>query len=282
MPATIRFKARDHRRDLPAYRIAQLGVARTFQLVRVLGSHDRVARTSWPAWRSATPPLMGRERRGTRRARCSRVSALATRRTLPATQLTYIDQKRLELARALALEPDLLLLDEWLAGLNPSELQRRHRADQDRCATRASTIILVEHVMDAIRSLCDRCVVMNAGAQDRRRPAGRRAGRHGGGPRLSGRRRCLRSRNLSAVYGKHRALDDVDARQSAAARSSSSSAPTAPARSTLLKAIARSWWRMPGARISLDGREISAACRRTTSSKPALRWCRRAAASSAS
>ena len=79
-----------------------------------------------------------------------------------ASQLTYIDQKRLELARALALAPKLLLLDEWLAGLNPSELQDGialiHSLRDEGLA-----IILVEHVMDAIRSLCDRCVVMSAG-----------------------------------------------------------------------------------------------------------------------
>src|SRR5690606_25370641 len=80
----------------------------------------------------------------------------------PAGELTYLDQKRLELARALAVRPRLLLLDEWLAGLNPSELVegiallRALRED-------GITMVLVEHVMDAIRSLCDRCVVMNAG-----------------------------------------------------------------------------------------------------------------------
>jgi branched-chain amino acid transport system ATP-binding protein len=85
-------------------------------------------------------------------------------------QLTYIDQKRLELARALALAPDLLLLDEWLAGLNPSELQegialiRSLRHD-------GLTIVMVEHVMDAIRSLCGRCIVMNAGRKIADRPA---------------------------------------------------------------------------------------------------------------
>jgi ABC-type branched-subunit amino acid transport system ATPase component len=87
---------------------------------------------------------------------------LAGKADLPATQLTYIDQKRLELARALALAPDLLLLDEWLAGLNPTELAdgiALIRSLRDS----GITIILVEHVMDAIRSLCDRCVVMNVG-----------------------------------------------------------------------------------------------------------------------
>ena len=82
----------------------------------------------------------------------------------PTSALTYIDEKRLELARALASDPRILLLDEWLAGLNPTELQVgidliRSLREEGR------TIILVEHVMDAIRSLCDRCVVMNSGAK---------------------------------------------------------------------------------------------------------------------
>ena len=89
---------------------------------------------------------------------------------LSAGQLTYIDQKRLELARALALAPDVLLLDEWLAGLNPSELHEgialvKSLRDQ------GLTIVIVEHVMDAIRSLCDCCVVMNAGRKIAEGPA---------------------------------------------------------------------------------------------------------------
>ena len=62
----------------------------------------------------------------------------------------------------LAGDPKVLLLDEWLAGLNPTELEQgikliRSLRDEGR------TIVLVEHVMDAIRSLCDRCVVMASG-----------------------------------------------------------------------------------------------------------------------
>jgi len=76
--------------------------------------------------------------------------------------MTYIDRKRLELARALALAPKLLLLDEWLAGLNPSELQTGIALIRSLKAE-GLPILLVEHVMDAIRSLCDRCVVMNGG-----------------------------------------------------------------------------------------------------------------------
>ncbi len=145
---------------LPAHRIAQLGMARTFQLVRPLGSlscRDNVL----------TGLAFGRDRawgagaRTTANELLDRVGLGQAGDTLPG-ELTYIDQKRLELARALALKPELLLLDEWLAGLNPTELKQgialiRGLSDQ------GITILLVEHVMDAIRSLCGRLLVMNTG-----------------------------------------------------------------------------------------------------------------------
>ncbi len=81
---------------------------------------------------------------------------------MPAGDLTYIDQKRLELARALAGEPKLLLLDEWLAGLNPTELQEGIALIR-RLASEGTTILLVEHIMAAVRALCPRSVVMAAG-----------------------------------------------------------------------------------------------------------------------
>jgi branched-chain amino acid transport system permease protein len=145
---------------LPAHRIAQRGIARTFQLVRVLPDSSclenvaaGIAFHAKPVWGAAA------ETRA--RALLSRVG-LGDKTDTPAVQLTYIDQKRLELARALALAPVVLLLDEWLAGLNPSELQVGI-ALVKMLREEGLTIIIVEHVMDAIRSLCDRCVVMNAG-----------------------------------------------------------------------------------------------------------------------
>jgi branched-chain amino acid transport system ATP-binding protein len=77
--------------------------------------------------------------------------------------LTYFDQKRVELARALACDPDILLLDEWLAGLNPTELEDAITLVRE-LAGDGITIVLVEHVMHAIRSLCSRVVVLNAGS----------------------------------------------------------------------------------------------------------------------
>jgi branched-chain amino acid transport system ATP-binding protein len=77
-------------------------------------------------------------------------------------QLTYIEQKRVELARALATKPRVLLLDEWLSGLSPGELEGGMSVVWS-LAAQGLAVILVEHVMTAVRALCSRAVVMNAG-----------------------------------------------------------------------------------------------------------------------
>jgi branched-chain amino acid transport system ATP-binding protein len=79
-------------------------------------------------------------------------------------QLTYIEQKRVELARALATKPRVLLLDEWLSGLSPGELEGGMSVVWS-LAAQGLAVILVEHVMTAVRALCSRVVVMNAGLQ---------------------------------------------------------------------------------------------------------------------
>jgi len=140
--------------------IARLGVARTFQLVRVLPSMS-VAENVIPGIAFRARQVTGALAHEEAMTLLSRVG-LEHRAAMPAAELTYIDQKRLELARALALEPKLLLLDEWLAGLNPSELEEGITLIQSLRYDGIS-IIMVEHVMDAIHALCDRCVVMNAG-----------------------------------------------------------------------------------------------------------------------
>lgn len=148
--------------EMPARRIAREGVARTFQLVRILPSLSVVENVMAGAV-FGHRRLWGREARKYAERQLERVG-MSHAIEMPTSALTYIDEKRVELARALASDPAILLLDEWLAGLNPTELQtgieliRSLRAD-------GRTIILVEHVMDAIRSLCDRCVVMSSGAK---------------------------------------------------------------------------------------------------------------------
>ncbi|KYK44827.1 ABC transporter ATP-binding protein [Bradyrhizobium liaoningense] len=141
---------------LRAYQIARLGLARTFQLVRVMP--DLTVSENVAAARlfstSDGSDTTGRE--------LLDLVGLGTMHETLARELTYIDQKRLELARALALRPRLVLLDEWLAGLNPSELETGI-ALIAKLRERGLTIIMVEHVMDAIRALCGHCIVMNAG-----------------------------------------------------------------------------------------------------------------------
>ena len=146
--------------DLPPQKIAREGVGRTFQLVRLLPGLSVLENV-------LAGSVFGHRRRWGREAEdfahdiLERVG-LDAASYAPLSSLTYIDQKRVELARTLAGEPEVLLLDEWLAGLNPTELETgieliHALRDEGR------TVVLVEHVMDAIRSLCDRCVVMSSG-----------------------------------------------------------------------------------------------------------------------
>src|SRR5208282_2445595 len=109
----------------------------------------------------------GRENLPMARARiAARESAelvgLADRLDMPAAQLTIAGKKRLELARALAARPTLLLLDEVLAGLNPTEVEHMIGVMR-RIRERGITILIIEHLMQAIMSLSDRIVVLNSG-----------------------------------------------------------------------------------------------------------------------
>jgi branched-chain amino acid transport system ATP-binding protein len=142
--------------------ITRRGISRTFQLVRLLPSMDVLENVMAGA-------VFGHKRHWGAEARTYAMGlidrvGLGGKAHARVGQLTYIDTKRVELARTLASDPKLLLLDEWLAGLNPTELETgidliKSLRDEGR------TIILVEHVMDAIRSLCDTCVVMSSGTK---------------------------------------------------------------------------------------------------------------------
>ncbi|QEW22915.1 Lipopolysaccharide export system ATP-binding protein LptB [Marinibacterium anthonyi] len=145
---------------LRADRIARAGVARTFQLVRILPSLSLTENVMITAvfgrhvhWGDAADKVAGE---------ALEMVGLSHRASANAGDLTYIDQKRLELARALAAEPQVLLLDEWLAGLNPTELAEGVALIQ-KLHDSGLTILMVEHIIDAVRALCPRVVVMNSG-----------------------------------------------------------------------------------------------------------------------
>jgi len=145
-----------------ASRVANKGVARTFQLVRMLPAMTVLENVS-------SGGVFGHARRWGKELEdyahgLLRRVGLPNAGNAPISTLTYIDQKRVELARALASDPKVLLLDEWLAGLNPTEL-KIGIALIEQLRAEGCTIVIVEHVMHAIRSLCDRCIVMNSGAK---------------------------------------------------------------------------------------------------------------------
>ena len=148
--------------DQQPQNISRAGVGRTFQLVRLLPGLTVLENVVAGA-------VYGHRRRWGREAEDSAHDVLErvgmdALSDAPISSLTYIDQKRVELARTLAGEPEVLLLDEWLAGLNPTELETGIELIH-ALRNEGRTVVLVEHVMDAIRSLCDRCVVMSSGAK---------------------------------------------------------------------------------------------------------------------
>lgn len=140
-------------------RIAHMGVSRTFQLVRLAQSLTALENVKL-ALAFGRPALWGHEADERARQALAQVGLSAVR-TL-AGDLNYIDQKRVELARAIVTRPRLLLLDEWLSGLNPTEM-RESIALVESLARSGMTIILVEHIMEAVRRLCPRVVVMASG-----------------------------------------------------------------------------------------------------------------------
>lgn len=152
--------AGDETAGTSSFRLARRGVARTFQLVRVFGSMS-VRDNVMAGMAFSGPAVFGQSTAQPCDELLERVG-LAGRSHEAAGNLNYIDQKRLELARALASRPRVLLLDEWLAGLNPTELLEAIGLVR-RVQAQGVSIVMVEHVLEAVRSLCDRCVVMSAG-----------------------------------------------------------------------------------------------------------------------
>ena len=138
--------------------ICARGLVRTFQIVRPF-PHLSVLRNVMVGALARHPRRADAEARA--RAVLEEVG-LAAKATLPAGGLTLAERKRLELARALATEPALLLLDEVMAGLNATETERIVELVRAINA-RGVAVLLIEHVMRAVMSLSQRIVVINYG-----------------------------------------------------------------------------------------------------------------------
>jgi branched-chain amino acid transport system ATP-binding protein len=183
---TVRLSGRNIT-GLPAERIAALGLARTFQHGRVfanlsvldnvlVGAHTRLraVRPRLPvigavaelALALARPASVAAEAEALRASALEILALFGDRLTPrldnPAFSLSYANRRRLEIARALALRPTMLFLDEPTAGMNPTETTEMLQIIRQLKAT-GLTIALIEHKLDLVMQLCDRVVVMDNG-----------------------------------------------------------------------------------------------------------------------
>lgn len=145
---------------LPSYEVARRGLARAHQVVRPLNDLTVLENVMVGA-------CFGRERHSLGRAASLAEQALAQVGLADRTQrlaggLNVAQKKRLELARALAARPYLLLLDEVLAGLNPSEIANMMQTIRE-IRGQGYSILMIEHVMQAVMSISDRIIVLDYG-----------------------------------------------------------------------------------------------------------------------
>ena len=171
---TIRFAGRDVTR-LPTPRRAALGVARTFQNLALFPSMtvlDNVKLGSHVHLRTgllAAGFYLGRARREERRLQAAvereviEPLGLGDQMRQPAATLPYGRQKLVELARALAMQPRLLLLDEPVAGMNRVERDEMVRLIRDLQRRHGATVLLVEHDMNVVMGISDRVIVLDFG-----------------------------------------------------------------------------------------------------------------------
>jgi branched-chain amino acid transport system ATP-binding protein len=170
---SMRFKGVDITR-LPPQAIARLGMGRTFQNIRlfptmsvlenVLCARQLHARRDLFTTVLSLPSFRRTEKRLAEESMEQlRLFDLHERAAAPATSLPYGDQRRLEIVRALALQPSLLLLDEPTAGMNPRESQQVLELIRRIRGQYGLTIILVEHNLPLVMQLCGRIQVLDYG-----------------------------------------------------------------------------------------------------------------------
>jgi branched-chain amino acid transport system ATP-binding protein len=153
------FKGQDITNQKP-HTIGKLGIVRTFQIVQVISDMTVLENVMTGAFLRYS---------GVREARRKAeemlsFTALVEKRNYNALELTISDKKRLEVSMALAMEPELLMLDESMAGLTPVELRQMIQLVL-RVRANGLTVVVVEHVMEAVMELSDRVIVLNSGCK---------------------------------------------------------------------------------------------------------------------
>jgi branched-chain amino acid transport system ATP-binding protein len=140
--------------------VCRRGIARTFQLVRPFAALSVEENVTVGALLHRSDVDVARERARTLLRRFD----LFDRRHQPASSLTLPDRKRLEVVRALATEPKLLLLDEVVAGLRPTEVDRLVAILKELNRETGLSILMIEHVMRAVMALASRVMVLDHGS----------------------------------------------------------------------------------------------------------------------
>lgn len=159
---------------LRPYQIANKGIARTFQNIRlfgelsalenvIIGRHIHINSSVFNGVLNIPPAPIEELRTKHKALELLDLVGLSDRAFEKARNLSYGDQRRLEIARAIALEPQILLLDEPAAGMNPNEKQYLSTFIRQICTQFNLTIILIEHHVPLVMGLCDRIAVLNFG-----------------------------------------------------------------------------------------------------------------------
>jgi branched-chain amino acid transport system ATP-binding protein len=157
---TVRFKGKPIN-GLSPNAICKRGIARTFQLIKIFG-HMTVYENVLMGALFGTSVKTSSKEAVTRTANLLEFMELASYSNYVAKDLTFVNQKKVEVARALATSPDLLMLDEFMAGLNQTEVMQGIELVK-RIRDRGITVLMIEHVMTAIMSVCNRVIVLHHG-----------------------------------------------------------------------------------------------------------------------
>jgi branched-chain amino acid transport system ATP-binding protein len=154
----IRFRGKEIQGKRPD-EICRLGITRTFQLIQNFPKMTVLENVMVGAFARTEDPAQARENS----MEMLEVVHLSKKASLPVKSLTYAEKKSVELARALATEPKLILVDEYMAGLTPTEIQEAIGLFRRIREERRLTLFLVEHIMQAIMALSDRVIVLHHG-----------------------------------------------------------------------------------------------------------------------
>jgi branched-chain amino acid transport system ATP-binding protein len=159
-PGLIRFKG-ENITGLKPHQICRQGLARTFQSVKIFPNMPVISNVALGV-HFGTPERFTSAQAAKEAARLLEFVGLSGMAAIPARDLTLVNQKLVEVARALATKPEVLLLDEIMAGLNPTEIAQAMEL-VSKIRAQGITIFMIEHVMKAIMSICDRIMVLHHG-----------------------------------------------------------------------------------------------------------------------